>query len=239
MSDEGLYSLYKLHLIDSKLHEIRSKAASLDVGKADAEAYRAIEKETQPIRERAKSMATELKQKEDEQATIMAKLKKFNGQLYDGSIHNAKEIESIQKEIEMLNRLAASLDDQILALMEQLPRVQEEALAAERQLKQKREIVAQKQAKAKTDHATLTQEYQNVGNQRNGAKAKVPPEILRPYEAQIEKLKVAMATITEAERCSYCGAHVPERTVQMVRAGKVCHCENCRRILFILMPGVE
>lgn len=237
MSDAGLYPLYKLHLLDSALHDLKMQAANLDVGKAEAAQIKSLEADESGEFAAAKAVLADLKDKELEQKTLEEKVAKFEKQLFDGSVTSAKEIEHIQHEIEMLKGLSSSLDDKLLALMEEAPAAKAKVDGVEKELAIARQALATKQSEAKESHAEMQARYTAKGAERNALAKTIDESMLRQYE-QIRKStgSTAMATVTNLDRCSHCGMQVPEKAKDSIRSGRITTCESCKRILFIVMP---
>lgn len=237
MSDAGLYTLYKLHLIDSALHDMKMHAAALDVGQAELAEAKLREESSASLIAEAKALSSELRDKELEQKSLEDKRKKYEKQLFDGSLHFARDVENVQKEIAMLNDLLGKVDGRIMELWEALPPVQAEADAAKRVIEDLRSKAAEKRSAAEQEHQTLQAKYRAKAAERASAVGAVEPGLLRQYEA-VKKAtgSTAMATVTGKDACSHCGMHVPERGKALIRQGRPTPCESCKRLLFIVMP---
>ncbi len=237
MSDAGLYPLYKLHLLDSALYDLKMQAANLDVGKAESAKIKALEADESGEYSAAKATLADLKDKELEQKTLDEKRAKFEKQLFDGSVTSAKEIEHIQHEIEMLKGLSSNLDDKLLALMDEAPAAKAKVDEVEKEIAITRQTLATKQAEAKELHGEMQARFTAKGAERNALAKTIDESMLRQYE-QIRKAtgSTAMATVTNLDRCSHCGMQVPEKAKDSIRSGRITTCETCKRILFIVMP---
>lgn len=240
MSDEGLYQLYKLHKIDAALLDIKSKAENLDTGKREAALAKQVEAESESVRQAFATAAakfTELKTKEE---LALAKLDKFQKQLYSGSLTNPREVENVQKEIDMLENLVVGLDDELKATQAERDHHSAGAKAAEEKIAAAHTAQAAKRKSAEETHHQLQASFREIGAKRADAEKKVAPNLLQLYAAARKKTgSTGMALITADQRCSACGIDIPERTQEMVRDGKPTQCESCRRLLFILHPGDE
>lgn len=239
MQDAGLYALYKLHLIDAALHEIKSHAGSLDVGMEEATRYKEIEANSAPERTRVQQIKRDIADAELEQKTLADKVAKYEKQLFDGSLTNSREVENVQKEIAMLKALSEELDGKLLDLYDRAPGLEKQTATVEAELQALAKTIRAKQEAAKAEHERLQAAYQSKGSERAAALAKVEPAMKATYEAIRAKTgSTAMALVTKDDRCAHCGMHVPEKASDAIRTGRVTQCEQCRRILFILMPSV-
>lgn len=236
MVDANLYALYKLHLVDQALSEYQARAHSLDTGKAETEAYRAVEKEIAPKRESLEKLEKELQQLSDTLAQNKAKRDQFDKKLYDGSVTNAREVDHLQKEIEMLGNLISTEQADLDARKPALLPLKDAVANAEAELDRLRKIIAKKRKLAQDEYAQIQTVFAKKKAERDAIAKQVSPEFARPYDSVRQKTgNTGMATITVKQSCSQCGMHVAEKTVEMVKAGRINHCEQCRRILFLVV----
>ncbi|MBX3112527.1 MAG: hypothetical protein KF857_11000 [Fimbriimonadaceae bacterium] len=237
MRDEGLYLLYKLHLIDAALYDLKQHAAALDVGKEESAKIKALETLIKPVKDELAQVQRETEETETAQKADEEKLARYEKQLYDGSITNSREVENVQKEIEMLTGLVITLDDKATALRGQAKPLRDKVKQAEAKVAELRQAGLAKQEAAKAEHARLEAEYKQAAAKRPDAAKAVDPGLLRTYEAVRAKTgNTAMATVTPQDRCQHCGMHVPEKALDAIRSGRPAQCEQCRRILFIVVP---
>lgn len=238
MVDAGLYALYKLHLVDSALIELQHRAAALDTGKRDAAEAKAIDEQTASQRSETRKAMTELKVLEDEHRAVEDKARAFEKKMYDGSVTSSREIENLQKEILMLAQQNEVRQNKIEAKRAVLPTMQEEALATEKLIGEKTAAAAKKREAAKAEYAHIQARFEVVKANRADVVDDVPSDLARHYDAARHKTGgTGMAAVTEKSTCGHCGVHVPEKSCEMIRVGRVTHCEQCGRILFIVQPS--
>ena len=237
MSDEALFRLYQLHQVDEQLVDLKRKAGALDVGQKEIDALKQRDAASREVREEAHKLHEEWKAAVAHREELTAKKAKFEKQLYDGSISNAREIENLQKEVAMLGQL---LEKHALGEADLKRRYDAAAPAAQEEdqaLRAFKKAALAKQEAAKTEHAALNEAYKKVAAGRAERVAKVSPELLKIYDATRTKTHgTGMALVDDRRNCLACGNPVPERNAALVRLGKVVHCESCRRILFYIKP---
>lgn len=240
MADERLYKLYKLHKIDAALLQLKSRADHLDAGQGEAAIYKKLDAESKGIREEAGNLRKSAAEIEVREQQAESKLEKFQKQLYDGSLVNPREIENVQKEIEMLETLVVNLDDERKGVLARLEAVASEAGAAEAQMAKAKAAYAEKRDAAKVEHEALVARFREVGLTRAAAEKAVEPALLAVYASSRKKTGgTGVALVTADHRCAECGIDVPEKIREAVQSGKAMGCESCRRILFILTPRDE
>jgi predicted nucleic acid-binding Zn-ribbon protein len=237
MAGTGLLALYKLHLVDSALNDIKQHAGALDLGKAEAAKIKELEADPEGTLTESRKLSVELKDLELEQKSLDDKLKKLDSDLYSGKIVNPREVANIEKEKANIHELRGKIDGRILELWDLVPPAKERASDIEGKISALKETIAKKQAAAKSEHERMQAEFKAKASLRPALTKNVPPLLLTQYEKLREKLGVGMALVTNEHRCSVCGMHVPEKAFAFIIEDKVMQCENCRRILFRLEPA--
>jgi len=237
MAGSGLFALYKLHLIDSALYEMRQRSQALDLGRGEAEKIRELELDPEGVLVESRKLSVELKDLELEQKSLEDKIKKLDGDLYGGKIINPREIAAIEKDKGLVMEHRSKNDERILELWEILPPAKEIASHLEGEISKLKEMIAKKQAAAKIEHEKLQQAFKLKAAERPAALKDVPPALLEQYEKLRAKLDVGMAMVTDDHRCGSCGMHVPPKAFEFIIEDRVIQCENCRRILFRLQQS--
>jgi uncharacterized protein len=231
MASPDLRRLWKLHLIDAAIQDIRNRAAHMDVGqkltaeieelnkKLEANGYKKLHAEQQDL---------ELQQK-----SIDDKLAKFDKELYGGKVVNPREVENFEKEIAMLKKQRGALDERILEIWEATPPLKEEADKIEAEIAKKKLEVAATRQKAVSLKAQLETDFKTKTADRAAAAKDQNPSLLAKYDTIRNKHNgVGMAEVVKKRQCGACGTLLPERTLQAALDDKVVSCESCHRILY-------
>jgi len=150
-----------------------------------------------------------------------------------GQVSAARELASLQSEIESLHRRQDDLEEVVLELMER-----REGLVSRRdELAAERDSLAEETATvaARRDAAVkeIDEQAGRASDERGGIAAEVPADLLKLYE-QIRGVRGVGAAALRAGRCE--GCHLTLNTVDLneIRASapdEVIRCEECRRIL--------
>lgn len=232
MPSAELRRLYKLHLVDLALVEIRKRAGALDPGRKTAAEVQALEKELGETP--ARKLQSELTDLELKQKSYQEKIAKFEKDLYGGKIVNPREVETIQKEIGILKRHRGELDERILEIWEELPPAKERAEEFEKVLAQRKQLLAQEQKAAIQTKTQLEAEFKQKMAERPALAKEVSPTLLARYEGIRQKHggvgigDVDVKTVT----CAACGTSLPTRTIEALKEDKLITCESCHRILY-------
>jgi predicted nucleic acid-binding Zn-ribbon protein len=152
--------------------------------------------------------------------------------LYDGSIVNAKELESIQHEVENLKRRRSDREDEMLGLMEvreELERRAAEAQATSDALREQVEMVG---GAALQELTTSEAELEAKLSERQALVPEIEPDILELYE-DLRKQKKGIGAVALVDGvCQGCHEQLSAMELDQVkRVEGVRRCEHCRRIL--------
>src|SRR5579864_7276183 len=183
MASPDLRRLWALHEVDAEILDLKRRAARLDAGFAEAAKLKELEAKDATAGEAARALVAEQLDTELKQRGYDEKIKKFEKQLFGGTVTSSREVEAIQKEITMLKRQRDSLDDRLLELMDEVPPAQKlldglngEVAAAKKALAEKRQLAVVEKGKIETA-------YKAVVAKREEAKKLVPPALLNRYES--------------------------------------------------------
>lgn len=233
MSSPSLQRLWRLHEIDVALVEVRKRAAALDPGKAIQDQLKTLEAELAQKGGRAKELSAEQTDLELKQKGIDEKIKKIDKELFGGSIVNAREVEAYEKEIEMLKRQRASMDERLLELFESAPPATATANEIQKKIDAKKAELTDYQKRVVKEQERLKSEFTRIGGQRPAAAKDIEPGILARYDAIRQKHGgVGMSKITKIGTCEMCGMKLPVKSIEGVKDGRVVTCEACHRILY-------
>jgi predicted nucleic acid-binding Zn-ribbon protein len=154
--------------------------------------------------------------------------------LYDGSVANARELDSITHEVENLKKRRGDREDELLALME----VREELEAQERAAGERSETLRARVEEvgnvAADELERLRTELKERSETRAALAEKVDPEFLELYE-DLRPQKKGIAAVALIDGVCQ-GCHEQLSSVYVDRLKRVegpKRCEHCRRILVI------
>jgi predicted nucleic acid-binding Zn-ribbon protein len=217
--------------IDRLMARMRALEAGEDVSAALAEANEA-ERLLGELRLRLDELSRDQMRFEHEIDSISQKAAAEERRMYDGSVANAKELDSIRHEVDNLKRRRSDREDELLGLME----VREELEARERTAAERwAGLRAQVETVggATTDElARLTTELKERSEARAALAATVDTELLELYE-DLRPQKKGIAAVALIDGVCQ-GCHEQLSSVEIDRLKKTTdtkRCEHCRRIL--------
>jgi uncharacterized protein len=152
--------------------------------------------------------------------------------LYDGSVANARELDSIRHEVDNLKKRRSDREDELLGLMEVREEVEARERAAAERSAALRERVDEVEGAAADELSRLTAEVKERTETRSGLAATIDPELLELYEdLRPQKKGVAAVALVDGV-CQ--GCHEQLSSVYLDRLKRTegpKRCEHCRRIL--------
>ncbi|MFN3728990.1 MAG: zinc ribbon domain-containing protein [Fimbriimonadaceae bacterium] len=233
MTSEDLRRLWKLHLLDAAIFDLKAQAAGLDPG-------RAINARLKAQSDERDHLAAEYHRLHGEQTDLELRIKglqdkfaKLDRTLYGGTVVNPKEVETYKAEMESIKAQEAEATNRVLELMDQTPTAKAAMEAAEARVKSLRSELAEHQKQIKETHAELEREFHARRAQRAAVAAEIPANALNPYETIRKKHGgIAMAEAVGAT-CGACGMNLPTKTVEMVKERRYVSCQACGRILYL------
>ncbi|HTX28364.1 MAG TPA: C4-type zinc ribbon domain-containing protein [Streptosporangiaceae bacterium] len=164
---------------------------------------------------------------------VRTRIDRDRARLDAGQISAARELASLQSEIESLHKRQGDLEEVVLELMERREALTSrlDELAAERD-----HLGSEMTAVAARRDASLSEIDESAGKasaQRQGIAAEVPADLLKLYD-QIRGTRGVGAAALRRGRCE--GCHLSLNTVDLnqIRTSapdEVIRCEECRRIL--------
>jgi uncharacterized protein len=163
---------------------------------------------------------------------LTGKIKTIEKKLYDGKIHNPKELQSLQQEQTDFNKHRSSLEDKDLAMMDQaeelrlaIAGIKTEFTAAETQWQDEYKKLSTELEKLKTDRTA-------VENQKQTILTQIDPQSLVTYQDVKKRKGIAVAKI-EQGICKGCRITLPNSILQQAKGGGLVKCSSCGRIVFL------
>ena len=161
-----------------------------------------------------------------------AKIKPLEIKLYDGSVRNPKELTDLQKELDSYKARRDKLDEQGIALMDNVS-------AATAALEEARSDLARVEAEWQKEQQSLTREREKaeseltkLDSQRAKAAKGMDASALGLYEHLRSTKQGRGVSRVERNICKGCQVILPTHLSQRLRAGReLIQCPRCERIL--------
>ena len=218
---------------DRLMARMRALESGEDAAAALAEANEA-ERMMGELRLRLDELSRDQMRFEHEIDSMSQKAAAEERRLYDGSVANARELDSITHEVDNLKKRRTDREDELLALMEVREELESQERAAAERSEALRARVAEVGSIAADDLEKLRTELKERTEARAALAKAVDPEFLELYEdLRPQKKGVAAVALIDGV-CQ--GCHEQLSSVYVDRLKRVegpKRCEHCRRILVI------
>jgi len=158
--------------------------------------------------------------------------KELSENMYGGKVSNVKELEQMQRKMELLAVEKKKLEDSILNLMESIE--DKEALLdqATAELNHSKQDLEGKEKRLADEMLQLERELARLEEERNNIAGKIEAKYIDKYVMLAEKNQgQALARVVE-DLCSGCRVYISSGLRgKLYNPGAMVYCENCGRLL--------
>lgn len=230
---DKLRLLWKLEEIDDELQNKRAKLVSLDDGSLLKQRVDNLREEVEKNRQEIRNMRREMEDKELEARGIEERRRSMERRMYGGLVTNPKELESMEKETEMLRRTQDRLEERVLELMYAIEDKNQQLRLLEEQLKSEEAEYEKIKQSYEVAYKELSECIAHLEKAREELLPQLDPYLLERYQEIREREGGGIAKV-ERGVCGGCGVSISPRILSRLREeDTIIYCENCGRILFI------
>jgi uncharacterized protein len=217
--------------IDRLLTRMRGLEAGEDAAAALAEANEA-ERQMGELRLRLDALSRDQMRFEHEIDSMSQKAAAEERRMYDGSVANARELDSIRHEVDNLKKRRTDREDELLALMEVREELETQERAAAERSESLRTRVEEVGGIAAEELQRLGTELKERSEARAALAESVDPAYLELYE-ELRPQKKGLAAVALIDGvCQGCHEQLSSVYVdRLKRSEGPKRCEHCRRIL--------
>jgi predicted nucleic acid-binding Zn-ribbon protein len=234
---QGTERLLELQEIDTAAGRLRARRDVLTSGaEADAARHQAdgAENSLGELGLKLDAIGREQLRVEHEVDSLAQKSAAEERRLYDGSIVNTKELESLQREIENLKKRRGDREDELLGMMEE--REQLEAAAGEARVESDRLRTSSDAAavSAREELATIETELAALTSKREDIVPAIDAELVELYDdLRAQKKGIGVAELVDGV-CQGCHEKLSAMEMDRIKhADGIRRCEHCRRIVVL------
>ena len=234
---QGTERLLELQEIDTAAGRLRARRDVLTSG-AEADAARlqadGAENTLGELGLKLDAIGREQLRVEHEVDSLAQKSAAEERRLYDGSIVNTKELESLQREIENLKKRRGDREDELLGMMEE--REQLEASAAEARVESDRLRTSSDAAavSAREELSHIETELVALTAKREDIVPTIDAELVELYDdLRAQKKGIGVAELVDGV-CQGCHEKLSAMEMDRIKhAEGIRRCEHCRRIVVL------
>ena len=183
-------------------------------------------------RTNASDISREQTRADNDVQLVVQRIERDQSMLNSGSLA-AKELESLQHELQSLARRKSELEDVELQIMERL----EEANAAAADFQSQLDVLAAEQAdlgeQVKAALGEMATEAADVAQRRADVASSIPADLMALYE-KVRGDNPTAAALLQRGACTGCRISLPATELSKVRESdpdQIVRCDNCRCIL--------
>jgi predicted nucleic acid-binding Zn-ribbon protein len=224
--------LWHLQTIDQELDDKTKRAREVDEALSGDPKVVATRDAWQAAQKQLAEARASLRDRELDAASLEAKIKEIEAQLYGGRVSNPKELDSLEKDLQMHKRRRNQMDDTLLTLMEAVEQALKRVEETARALKKIEETRAGDVAHLAREKELLAQRLAELDAQREQVRAALDADALRQYD-HLRRAKAGRAVApVKSASCGMCGVAVPTGLLNRLRVGdEIVLCSSCGRIL--------
>lgn len=148
------------------------------------------------------------------------------------TIHNQKELNALQKEIDALARERNNQEDTLLKSWHAVEAAEKKFIQDKKDIEEKIEALKQEIAAKETAQLTITTQLQELADQREAESKNLTAEWLATYERMKKSVKDPIVPLVNSS-CSACYYAVPPQDYTLLKKAEILPCRNCYRLLYI------
>jgi predicted nucleic acid-binding Zn-ribbon protein len=231
----GMDRLLELQEIDTAIDRARARRSALESGGEEAAARAeadAAEVAFGELRLKSDEIGRSQQKLEHEIDSLTQKAAAEERRLYDGSIANVKELESIRHEIDNLKRRRGDREDELLVLMEEREGIDGRAAETEKRASELRTRVDDVAERSGGELEEIDRELASRAAAREALVPAIDPDLLELYDdLRGQKKGIGAAALVDGV-CQGCHEKLSAMELdKLKRIDGVKRCEYCRRIV--------
>jgi uncharacterized protein len=233
----GLDRILELQELDLATDRLEARRKELESGedlRAARERMNATEERVGELRLALDSVAQEQKRLETEVSSLDSKIAAEERRLYDGSVANPKELESIQHEIEALRRRKSIIEDQVLIQMERREEMETRLPGLEAELAEARDRLTEIGGSEAAELESIGRALAERTAERAALLPQIDEELLELYEDLRAQKRGVGAAALEDGVCQGCHQKLSPLELESIKRSEgIRRCAYCRRILVL------
>ncbi|HEX6261274.1 MAG TPA: C4-type zinc ribbon domain-containing protein [Actinomycetota bacterium] len=229
--------ILELQELDLSVDRLQARREEIESGKELAEARRrqeVLEGRLGETRMALDGVTGEQARLENDVSMLTQKAEAEERRLYDGSVANPKELESIQAELKNLRDRRSRLEDGILEQMERREQLEGGLPQLEAEVEEARARVAEIEVSSETELQDIGSALGERAGERAALVHEIDEELLDLYEDLRSKKKGVGAAALVDGVCQGCRQQLsPLELDRLKKLDGVRRCDYCRRILIL------
>lgn len=181
-----------------------------------------------------RSVQKDLSRKEMHLLSLSGSLDEARKKLYSGEVPSVKELESLEKKVQVMQREKQQLEDAILNLMESQEGLEEELSRMHHRYREEEDEMKRARSRAKKDFEQVQQELQELKARKVGLEGNVEGDLLARYREMSRGGRRCISPVRN-NFCGICNVSLPSSfRAYLFNPGKQVYCENCGSMLVLM-----
>lgn len=223
------------------LQALDDEAANLQATLADMERRLQGDEPLNEARRQFAEAAESAGALQKEQRRLEGEIQRLNGRiepeekrLYSGSVTNAKELQNIQHELDLLKAQRSKLEDEDLEVLSRLEAAEQERARALRAVEAHELRRSQDVEALRRELATLNDALTRVQAKRIAQQSNIEPRMVSLYE-DLRRRKGGQGVVRiQGSACTGCRVQLPDAVRRRAMSPtQLAQCPNCERILAV------
>jgi predicted nucleic acid-binding Zn-ribbon protein len=222
--------LLRLEEIDTEIEQLEHRRQSIQRRTQENPDLTRMRRSDGALRSREHGVAAELRALETALTDIQARLDRDQRRMYGGQIVDARELASLQREIDHHTLEKTETEDRILSVMEQLETLEDEVARSRNALREMEALREAELPELSREDEAISEALTRLRADRDQAMGSLDAKTLALYQRLRASLGHAVVIIAGGV-CGGCRVVLPPRDTQHVWGGALVQCANCSRIL--------
>lgn len=227
-----LWDLQELDLKIKALEENIEEAPLLSGVDEVSEKYEELKAEISEKENLLKEDRKTLKNLEMRTQKIVDDRKELSDNMYGGTVTSVKELEQMQRKMELLAEEKVKKEDEILVLMESIEEQEKQLKKKQSDLEQCKQDLQKKEARLAEDLERFNRELESLRMERIKAVEKIETKYINKYNMLAEKHQGEALARVDNDICGGCRVFISSGLRgHLYNPGAMVYCENCGRLL--------
>ena len=224
--------LHQLQEIDQEIEATGQALKEKESQLGDRQVLDRAQQHLQALQEQRDGLKRQHREAEGAVDDVMSKIAGAEEQLYSGRITNPKELSNLQHEVSTLKTRNDELENEALAIIDQVEAAEKSCAAAAGELKTTEEAWQRLQVRLAAGIEQDKSRLAELDRRRRQLAGETGAEALALYE-RIRQQKSPAVARAEQGVCRVCHISLSAAELQRVRGGNPVLCGSCGRILFM------
>ena len=226
-------SLHRLQDIDQSIDRGQARLAEIERLLGGSDLVRAARSADEQARGALRAALAGVKDAEATLGSQRAKVEHAEASLYGGGVHNPKELQDLQADVDSLKRHLAALEELLLEAMLVLEDEEKKAGRAADALSLSEAALLAEQASWTEERARILTRLETLAIESEAAMSGVAEKDLALYARLRDSMGGNALAILKDGSCSACGVGISASESQTVRnSAELFRCPQCGRILY-------